>query len=56
VQDGLIEVVLIEDGTPYYRIATEFVGPLETMSALGRLSEARECRSSFGWWIDYPKS
>jgi hypothetical protein len=30
VQDGLIEVVSIdEDGMPYYRIATEFAGPLE---------------------------
>ncbi len=29
VQDGLIEVVLIEDGMPYYRIASEFAGPLE---------------------------
>jgi hypothetical protein len=31
VQDGLIEVVAIdEDGMPYYRIASEFAGPLET--------------------------
>ena len=29
VQDGLIEVVRIEDGMPYYRIASEFAGPLE---------------------------
>ena len=25
----LIEVVSIEDGMPYYRIASEFAGPLE---------------------------
>jgi hypothetical protein len=31
VQDGLIEVVTIEDGMPYYRIASEFAGPLEAM-------------------------
>jgi hypothetical protein len=31
VQDGLIEVVAIdEDGMPYYRIASEFAGPLQT--------------------------
>jgi hypothetical protein len=29
VQDGSIEVVAIEDGMPYYRIASEFAGPLE---------------------------
>jgi hypothetical protein len=29
VQDGLIEVVIIQDGMPYYRIASEFAGPLE---------------------------
>jgi hypothetical protein len=29
VQDGLIEVVSIEDGMPYYRIASKFAGPLE---------------------------
>jgi hypothetical protein len=29
VQDGLIEVVTIEDGQPYYRIASEFAGPLD---------------------------
>jgi hypothetical protein len=28
VQDGLIEVVMIEDGQPFYRIASEFAGPL----------------------------
>jgi hypothetical protein len=27
VQDGLIEVMLIEDGMPYYRIASEFANP-----------------------------
>jgi hypothetical protein len=26
VQDGLIEVVMIEDGMPYYRISSEFAG------------------------------
>ena len=35
VQDGLIEVVLIEDGMPYYRIASEFAGPLEPMGPGG---------------------
>jgi hypothetical protein len=30
VQDGLIEVVRIEDGMQYYRIASEFAGALET--------------------------
>jgi hypothetical protein len=35
VQDGLIEVVRIEDGIPYYRIASEFAGPLETTGPLG---------------------
>lgn len=31
VQDGLIEVVRIEDGMPYYRIASsKFAGALET--------------------------
>jgi hypothetical protein len=30
VQDGLIEVVRIEGGMPYYRIASEFAGPLAT--------------------------
>jgi hypothetical protein len=35
VQDGLIEVVLIEDGMPYYRIASEFAGPLETTQGPG---------------------
>jgi hypothetical protein len=36
VQDGLIEVVSIEDGMPYYRIASEFAGPLEPMTGPGR--------------------
>jgi hypothetical protein len=35
VQDGLIEVVLIEDGMPYYRIASEFAGPLEPIGPGG---------------------
>ena len=29
VQDGLIEVVMIEDGMRYYRIASEFAGALD---------------------------
>jgi hypothetical protein len=36
VQDGLIEVVTIEDGMPYYRIASEFAGPLEPTTGPGR--------------------
>ena len=36
VQDVLIEVVMIEDGQPYYRIATEFAGPLEPTPGPGR--------------------
>ena len=36
VQDGLIEVVMIEDGQPFYRIASEFAGPLEPTTGPGR--------------------
>jgi hypothetical protein len=36
VQDGLIEVVMIEDGQPFYRIASEFAGPLEPSTGPGR--------------------
>ena len=35
VQDGMIEVVLIENGMPYYSIASEFAGPLEPMGPGG---------------------
>jgi hypothetical protein len=36
VQDGLIEVLTIEDGMPYYRIALEYAGSLEPMTGPGR--------------------